>query len=825
MQAEVRSNQMQHLLNALVRGLPTACNADISTGLWAAAKIGCVVPLGQLHQILETLQETLPRSRNPRDFSNTLWALGKVGHKLPQAQAQQLLGCFVQLLSKAKVREVADVLWGVASLSLVGRSSSSSGSQGLVTEELITKDQLQQLLEVFVKGLAAARPSDIAAVAWSAATLECEMSKEQLQQLLDGFIQQLSKAGFRDVANMVHGVTWQQQQQQQQQQLEQLDELTGDRQRQQQEQQQKQLQLLVDRLVNSLLTGGSPQDISCALRSLSRAGGAGVPTKQLELLLEAFVKAVSAATARDISEAMAGAATLDFEFSERQLQLMTDAFATGAHQADAKGVRDVLWVCGQYLFAPKALIRVLPKLLEDGPLSGNHSLDWRQLGGIAWACGELGYEDSYRVVRCVLQKAVQLTQQPGAEEGIRADISSYGVHSSKHVLPAKATPPAAAPRVVTADIIVQEGPGGGVEVKFTVQEAAGGGVRRGTTADASVLPEADASVATAMEVDTTTEQAAATPPAAAGEGGGARGGVNSTSGSKVALVAAAEGGGRIGVSSSSNEVQATAITCVCWAAAVLDMQKQYEQVLVLVEAFGKAWGQQQQLNRLTLTQLREVHLWLLDSRLGDMKGLEGSLAGEQLERVNSVSLLANSSSSSNDDDGDTDNQKQQQQQEGVRHGHDQQRREEEQQLQLQKEVLSSLKQLPVDWLDGPAEHEQTADGAFSVSITGKLVSSAKQLAVDPEGPRHYRKPDRGLTGKVVFRHRALAARGYQVVSVPYYEWKAMDDALKRQQYLTELLVHGKSRASGKRPAPAAVEGEVAGSGEVDGERQSRKKRG
>ena len=812
MGAEVRHNQMQQLLNALVRGLPLACNADLANGLWAAAKIGCIVPLGQLHQLLESLLVTLPKSKNPGDFSNVMWALGKVGHKLPKPQTEQLLGCFVQLLRKAKVREIADVVWAIATMSSAtaggglngGRSSSSSGgSSNQENVELVSKEQLQQLVDVFVKGVAAAKPGDIAAVVWGTAALGWAMPQQKLQQLQEGFIQQLSKATSHEVSNMVCGLTLQQQQGEEQQQ-------GGTAGRQQQQQQQKQLELLVDRLINALPPGGSPQDVSSTISALSSTGVTTLPPKQLDLLLDAFVKLVTHATPRDIGDTLAGAAALGHELLERQLQVMTDAFAAVVHQADAQAVRNVLWACGHYMFAPKNLLRVLPKILEEGPLAGANSLDWRELGGIAWACGELGYEDSYRVVRSVLQRAVRLLEQPGAEESIKVDVSRYGVQQSQQLLQTAAAattvpnaaatatvptaaaaaaaaatvPPTAAAAVtmVTACVVVKDEASGAVQLKLKVQEA---GADTGSGAN-------DKGTTAATEP---------TEAAAAVEG--------EKSGKTKATPTVAGGGG--GHDCSSSEVEAPAITCICWAAAVLDMQKHYEQVLVLVKALGKAWGQQQHLNEQTLTHLRLVHLWLLDSEVGDKKGLEGSLTEQQLEQVSSVSLSSSGSAGGDESKGCT---KQQQQWKGSRRESHQ-----KEQQQLQKEVFASLKQLPVDWKEPPRQHQQTADGAFSVSIAGRLANANKQVVVEAEGPGHYRRPDRAFTGEMLYRNRALAARGYQVVSVPYYEWKAMNDPLKRQQYLTEVLVHGKSRASAKRPAVAEPEGS---SGGVD--RQSRKKR-
>jgi hypothetical protein len=39
----------------------------------------------------------------------------------------------------------------------------------------------------------------------------------------------------------------------------------------------------------------------------------------------------------------------------------------------------------------------------------------------------------------------------------------------------------------------------------------------------------------------------------------------------------------------------------------------------------------------------------------------------------------------------------------------------------------------------------------------------------------------------LFRNRALAARGYVLVSIPYWEWRQLRGAEQKQQYLKEKL--------------------------------------
>ena len=69
-----------------------------------------------------------------------------------------------------------------------------------------------------------------------------------------------------------------------------------------------------------------------------------------------------------------------------------------------------------------------------------------------------------------------------------------------------------------------------------------------------------------------------------------------------------------------------------------------------------------------------------------------------------------------------------------------------------------------------------------------MTAGGELLAVEVDGPSHFRRPDGGLMGTTLYRNRALAARGYRVVSVPYREWDALGrDKQGQQQYLERLL--------------------------------------
>jgi hypothetical protein len=103
-------------------------------------------------------------------------------------------------------------------------------------------------------------------------------------------------------------------------------------------------------------------------------------------------------------------------------------------------------------------------------------------------------------------------------------------------------------------------------------------------------------------------------------------------------------------------------------------------------------------------------------------------------------------------------------------------------------VFAALQALPADtWQQPPVLEQHTADGALSIDISG-TTRSGVQLAIEVDGPSHFVKPDGKVTGPTMFRNRALAARGYALVSIPYWEWNGLRSAVaKRQQYLLSKL--------------------------------------
>jgi len=68
---------------------------------------------------------------------------------------------------------------------------------------------------------------------------------------------------------------------------------------------------------------------------------------------------------------------------------------------------------------------------------------------------------------------------------------------------------------------------------------------------------------------------------------------------------------------------------------------------------------------------------------------------------------------------------------------------------------------------------------------------SSRVAVEVDGPSHFLLPDgRGVrkpNGPTPLKRRLLAAAGWRVISVPFYEWGGFATANERHTYLQGLL--------------------------------------
>jgi very-short-patch-repair endonuclease len=194
---------------------------------------------------------------------------------------------------------------------------------------------------------------------------------------------------------------------------------------------------------------------------------------------------------------------------------------------------------------------------------------------------------------------------------------------------------------------------------------------------------------------------------------------------------------------------------LCWAVAVLDKQKHTPFVLQLTQACSGMWDT---VETEGLRQLHQVHIWLqqLQSR-EQPQGLAGVLSKQQFEGCAASWEQARCSNAA------------------ATASH------------LQQQVFAALQQLPSTMWQGELRMEAlTPDGNFNIDIAA-VTAAGVQLAIEVDGPNHYVSPGRKVDGPTQFRNRMLAAQGYTVISVPYWEWDACKTAERQRQYLLDRL--------------------------------------
>jgi hypothetical protein len=204
---------------------------------------------------------------------------------------------------------------------------------------------------------------------------------------------------------------------------------------------------------------------------------------------------------------------------------------------------------------------------------------------------------------------------------------------------------------------------------------------------------------------------------------------------------------------------------LCWAAVVLDLRRHVPDVLQLAAACSPLWDSMEAED---LQQLYQAHLWLLDCQLPSAgQGLAGCLTRQQLQQCQHSweQVLATKTA---------------------------------QPSQLQRSVFAALQRLPGStWQQAPAMEQRTPDGAYSIDIAAVTAAGGLQLAVEVDGPSHFlRQPRRAVDGPTRCRNRALAVRGFSVVSMPYWEWRELTaggEGDRQQQQQQQRYLLDKSR--------------------------------
>ncbi|EOD08235.1 hypothetical protein EMIHUDRAFT_359048 [Emiliania huxleyi CCMP1516] len=72
-----------------------------------------------------------------------------------------------------------------------------------------------------------------------------------------------------------------------------------------------------------------------------------------------------------------------------------------------------------------------------------------------------------------------------------------------------------------------------------------------------------------------------------------------------------------------------------------------------------------------------------------------------------------------------------------------------------------------------------------------LALPSSRIAIEVDGPFHFLLPDcRGVrkpNGPTLLKRRLLAAAGWRVISVPFFEWDGLHSASERQAYLERMV--------------------------------------
>lgn len=111
-----------------------------------------------------------------------------------------------------------------------------------------------------------------------------------------------------------------------------------------------------------------------------------------------------------------------------------------------------------------------------------------------------------------------------------------------------------------------------------------------------------------------------------------------------------------------------------------------------------------------------------------------------------------------------------------------------------------------------SSNSSTSAGS-SNSSQAELLPAAEQhpdpyqqlLAIEFDGPYHFCRPGKQPTGPTAFRNKLLAARGYVVLSIPYWEWQGLPHT-QRVAYLQDGVIRACSQHSDMHSLMRAKQG-------------------
>uniref|UniRef100_A0A383VGT6 RAP domain-containing protein n=1 Tax=Tetradesmus obliquus TaxID=3088 RepID=A0A383VGT6_TETOB len=464
-----------------------------------------------------------------------------------------------------------------------------------------------------------------------------------------------------------------------------------------------------------LYKGDSARHLSNAVYGLCTAPAAIIRQHQAALqqqLVPAFISKVAAANAQDISNVVYGMAVSGQRLPEESVRRLLGAFVYNLRQTTPQPVSNMLWAVATMEHTVPA--GQLQQLL-DAFTSMLRQAKPQEVSNTIWAVATVGQKVPARQLQQLLGALVSMLQQAKSQ-----DISNTLWAVAK---------------------LEQKTPSGQLKQFLgsfvsTLQQATPQNVSNTLLACAklSFLPQQLlAAPGLAGLLLAGTPQGLANAAWACGQLGHRD---EQLMGALLAEVTQ-----RLGVeikSSHSTRCNSQNLYNMCWAVAVLDLQQRAQQVLQLAQACSSTWGDTAAEEQ---RQLWQVHTWLLDFQLAGGQGLQGSLTEQQLQQCEAAW------------------------QQQMQHTSEQQHSE------FQRSVFASVQRLPITWQQQPQMEQLsvgrdgvTPDGALLLDIAGRTVAGVL-VAVEADGPTHFREPDRGLMGTTQYRNRALAVRGYRLGGV------------------------------------------------------------
>jgi cytochrome c556 len=532
------------------------------------------------------------------------------------------------------------------------------------------------------------------------------------------------------------------------------------------------------------LPQASPQAVSNTLWAVATLGQ-HVQPEQLQQLVDAFTDMLQQAKPQEVANVMWAAASMRQSVLLKDMQQLLDGLAGMAQKAKPSDVANVLWAAasmGQRI-EQQQLQHLMGAFSGMLPQAKPH-----EVSNVLWAAASMGHQLELQQLLHALLRQVHNAAAADISNALWA-VSSMGQQLEPHQLQQllcsllQTLPQATSQDIAnTLWAVVTMGQGVSAEqLQLMLARLV------------SVLPDASSqdvcntlwacgklgfipkqllsSPAVPSKLQGATSQQLATAGWACGQLGHRHEQVVGVLLQEAARKLAAEAAptrtaaAAVAVERSSAEMRHSTFSAddmcnLSWCVAVLDLQQHANLAVHFAWLCSAQWGD---VSVEGMQQLYQVHSWLLTFGLESEIGLRSSLSSEQLEHCRdawhaALELAADAASAS----------------------------------QLLQSVLHSLQQLPISWAEAPAiatgsvGKDGMPDGVLVVDIAARTAAGVL-LAIEVDGPGHFRQPDGGLMGIMLWRNKALAVRGYRLVSIPLSTWEKLSGQVQQQQYLQGRL--------------------------------------